>query len=292
MLETLTRWISFIPNLPAREVAVTLVLIVGFAIVRFILVRLMRGNAAFLSDDRRKLITNVKNAIFFLGLFALLLVWAPSLRTFALSLTAFVVAIVVATKELILCITGAIVRTTADAFSVGDWIEVGGQFGEVIDQNLMAVTIQELHAEGPIYTFTGRTVVIPNSQFLTSSVRNSQFHKRFVFHTFFLICDVDIDHQPVEKAVTTSLKKSMHDQIDLANRYLSMIERRAGLDLLNADPYHRITMMPDGRMKLTFTAFLPTAKAIEFEQAAVDAGLKTIRRLKQKPPQGGSPAAG
>jgi small-conductance mechanosensitive channel len=74
--------------------------------------------------DQRRLLVSSRNVFLFLLLVGLALIWAPQLRTLALSLTAVAVAIVVATKELILCLSGAVLRATARAFDVGDWIEV------------------------------------------------------------------------------------------------------------------------------------------------------------------------
>jgi small-conductance mechanosensitive channel len=64
-------------------------------------------------------------------LLGLVLIWAPQLWTFALSLAAVAVEIVVATKEMILCISGSLMRASPRAFSVGDWIEVADVRGEV-----------------------------------------------------------------------------------------------------------------------------------------------------------------
>ena len=124
--------------------------------------------------------------LLFVLVVGLVLIWAPQLRTLALSLTAVAVAIVVATKELILCISGSVMRASSRAFSVGDWIEVAGLRGEVTDHSLFVTTLQELGGGGQGWHYTGRTVVVPNSVFLSAPIRNHNLLRSFTFHTFAL----------------------------------------------------------------------------------------------------------
>jgi small-conductance mechanosensitive channel len=93
--------------------------------------------------------------------------------------------------------------------AVGDWIEIAGIRGEVIDQNILSVTLQEIYSEGPLYEYTGRTIVIPNSQFLTTPAKNENFIKRYVYHTFSLVVPPQIDIQEIEYVIAESLARDM-----------------------------------------------------------------------------------
>ena len=64
-----------------------------------------------------------------------------------------------------------------------------GQFGEVIVRNLLSTEIQEIEPHG--FTYTGRTVVFPNSLFLSSSVVNQNFLRRYQFHSFQMTIEPD-----------------------------------------------------------------------------------------------------
>src|SRR5690606_25179459 len=99
----------------------------------------------------------------------------------ALSITAFVVALVVATKEMILCLTGAIMRATTQPFKAGEWITIDGVTGEVIDLDAFAFRLQEVDMSGKTYQFTGRTITIPNSKLFTHNVENANFFKAYIF---------------------------------------------------------------------------------------------------------------
>ena len=72
---------------------------------------------------------------------SLVAIWSTQVQTFALSAVALAAALVVATKELILCVSGGFLRATTRSFAVGDRIEVSGQRGEVIDLGFLTTTI-------------------------------------------------------------------------------------------------------------------------------------------------------
>ncbi len=80
-------------------------------------------------------------------------------------------ALVVATKELILCLSGSAFRTFTRAYSVGDHVEIGGIRGEVLDYSLLATRLQEFENRDGSFVTTGRAVIIPHSLLFTSPSR-------------------------------------------------------------------------------------------------------------------------
>ncbi len=91
-------------------------------VARTIVVKLIRLRSDLPAHVIRRWVATTRNVFLFLLLLGLVLIWAPQLRTFALSLAAVAVALVVATKEMILCVSGSLLRASTRAFSVGDWM--------------------------------------------------------------------------------------------------------------------------------------------------------------------------
>lgn len=109
----------------------------------------------------------------------LLFIWGSELRELAISLVAFAVALVIASKELILCFLGALVRAASGSFGIGDRIEIAGVRGDVIDHGFLTSTILEI---GPAGQRTGRSVVIPNALLLSHGVVNETFTSAYILH--------------------------------------------------------------------------------------------------------------
>lgn len=105
-------------------------------------------------------------SLLFIGV-ALLIIWAPQLRTFAVSIVAVAAALVIAFKELITCLTGAIIRASVEGARIGGRITVNEVHGDVVANNILSTVMVEVNDFGQR---TGRTVVMPNSAFLNQNV--------------------------------------------------------------------------------------------------------------------------
>lgn len=160
--------------------------------------RLIAGRALLRRDDlteqvARRWTANFRNVLILVAVIGLVMIWAPQLRTFALSLTAVAVAIVVATKELFLCLSGAALRTFTRAFSVGDMIEVGSTKGEVLDLNLLAARVKEFESRDSSIVPTGRTVTLPYSLLFTTPAKALPHSKGGIAHTFEMTFEPEVD---------------------------------------------------------------------------------------------------
>ncbi len=231
---------------------------------RFTLSRI-RGDDAFVSEDQRKWMSRTKNGSFILLMLLLFTLWQSEINQFALSVTAIAVAIVVASKEIILCFTGSIQRASSRSFRIGDWIEVGSICGEVIEHNMMATVIQEIDLHHGQYHFTGKTATLPNSMFFTFPVKNLNFMKRYVYHNFTIVVKEFVNLYPLIDQLEVKIEEHCHYFSEVARRYNFMIEKHAGVDLPGAEPHIHISNSPTAEQSVHFMIFCPTDKAVHLE---------------------------
>ncbi|AOL22657.1 Small-conductance mechanosensitive channel [Erythrobacter litoralis] len=159
---------------------------------------LITGRAFRARDNLPRLVArrwtaNVRNALLLIAVVGLLMIWAPQLRTFALSLTAVAVAIVVATKELILCLSGSAFRTFTRAYSIGDIIEIGSHRGEVIDINLLSTRLREMDRRDGSIRALDQGVVVPHSLLFTQPARVLAREGRRPVHAFAIVFETRTD---------------------------------------------------------------------------------------------------
>lgn len=274
------QFLETVSNLLGNQVIGTIILILVAVAVRYLAERFFVSRSNVELDQQRRVISNLRNSLFFIVLIGLMFIWAPALRTFALSLTAFAVAIILATKELILCISGSLLKTASRSMRVGNWIEINGMRGEVVDQTLMSTTIQELGNGSGDYSFTGRTIILPNSIFLSTPIINERFFKRYVIHSFHLVAESQDDIAAIEKAMIDTINLEMEEHIEHAKRYNALIETQAGIDIVDLEPQTKLVVTNEGKTKIVITAFLPTKHALQIEQKAMRAGLANLREQK------------
>ena len=256
------------------RILISLAILVGGFGLRHLAMRLIRGDEGLLSDRRRRWMVasrNVLNGIIVLGL---LLLWAPEIEKFALSITAFLVALVIATRELILCLFGAIWERTTRVFVIGDWVEIGGHSGEVIDETLFVTQLQEI--EKREYRYTGRTIAVPNSHLLTQPVINHHFRKRFLEHEFTLYTATDAPALAIRDAITAALEAEFAEFETVARRYAGVIEKRTGLELPDVAPTVRIETNIYGNIGFRCALFCPRERAAGIEQSAAEAMLVAL----------------
>lgn len=241
-------------------------LIVLLLLVRIIFVHLIKRNSAILSERQRQWATRVKNltwSVIFFGLFG---IWWSEFSNFAFSIAAVALAVVIATKELILCFSGALLRAGSGTFSINDWIEVGPHRGEVIDYNIFSTTLQELDKKPNNYTFTGKTIVVPNSLFLSEPVKNLNFSKRYVFHSFNIVIEPSVNIPKLCDWIAAEIDSFSVEFIEVAKRYNTYIEKHTGVDFPGAEPRIIISTNEYAKHIITIIVFCPTEKATELEQ--------------------------
>lgn len=251
---------------------VSLALIAGVQLLRWLLIRLVRSRSEVIRDWQRRAILAIRTVATALILLGLLVLWAPELESFMFSIAAFLVAIVIATKELILCLSGGVVRGASGAFTIGDWIEVGAHSGEVVEIDAVSTQLQEF--DRVEFEYTGRVITLPNSLFLTTPVINHSFRKRYIFHEFVITSEPVPDALRVRGAIEAEVRRASADFAEVASRYRTMIQKRTGIELPDPGPWVRIRTTDFAKLRFEVRLFCPRALSGDMEQAAMQAYLE------------------
>ena len=111
---------------------------------RTVLVRSIAKNPHLTLEAKRRWVVAIRNTAALVFLTGLAFMWLNELQTFAVSLVAIAAALVLATKELILCWSGAALRVGGKVYSVGDRIQIGGYRGVVLDHDAFATKLLEI----------------------------------------------------------------------------------------------------------------------------------------------------
>ncbi|MGF1684666.1 mechanosensitive ion channel family protein [Photobacterium minamisatsumaniensis] len=249
-----------------HKVILSALIVAVVLIVRRLVISSIRGDVAFLTENQRKWMSRTKNGTFTFIVLTLFILWQSEISEFALSLTALAVAIVVASKEIILCFTGSIQRASSRSFRIGDWIEVGSLCGEVIEHNMMATVIQEIDLHHGQYHFTGKTATLPNSMFFTYPVKNLNFMKRYVYHNFSITVKEFVNLYLIVPEIVEQIEGHCEEFIDVARRYNGVIEKHAGVDLPGSEPHVTVTTTATGEQVVHVMLFCPTELASHLEQ--------------------------
>ncbi len=257
----------------ARNVLASVAVIAGVLFLRWLLNRVLRVAYIKSPDLRRRWMVQIRYVCFVLLALAMWGIWAEELRALAISVIAFVVAFVLATKELIICLTGSFYKVSSRSFSIGDRITVSGVRGEVIDQTLLSTTILEIGPGLNIHQATGRSITLPNSMFLSAFVVNESFTEDFTFHVFTVPIAAGEDWQQAEKNLLNAAYEICQPFVEQARKHISNLTVKEGLGTPSVDPRVTISLPDPGRIDLIVRVPVPAQQRGAVEQAIIRAYL-------------------
>ena len=262
MLETLSFATPLIHALTANKTVLTISLILLVMLSKFFLVKLINKKG---KQNKRLKINMVNNAVSVFMLIAIFNIWSVEFQKFAISIAAFVVAIVIATREFIQCFIGFLYIISSRPFRIGDWIQVGDYYGEVHSTDWAKLTLLEVNIDA--YEYTGKTLYLPNSQLITSSIKNLNFLKRYAMHHFTITRDGSVNPFVFFDELYVKAYEYCADFKDVAIRYNQLIESRLDVNIAGPDPHIQIATSEMGDTQVLFTIFCPTERAMEIEQS-------------------------
>lgn len=173
----LDRLFAAIPGQWEKVIATAILIALGLAMSHLWARYLALGEIS--AEKRRMHLVWARNVIWFLVLLITVSVWASTIAGFALSLAAVTGALLIVSKELVMCVLGYLYITMVHPFKVGDLVELNEVRGRVIDIDMFATTLVELDQAGQV---TGKTVEFPNGLLLTVPSKNCSPTGEYALH--------------------------------------------------------------------------------------------------------------
>ena len=278
MWDTVRQWLH---TLPVREEVVeSMLMVMALLVLRGVLLKLyLRRHPHYSIEEKRRSLVLSRNLTLILTIFGLAIIWATQIQTLALSMFAVAAAIVVATKELIMCLSGSILRSVTKQYSVGDYIEVNGLRGRVVDINLLNTLMMQIGPNPLVGQLSGKTLSFPNSLLLNHSVRRDNILGDYVIHTVEIPVPIHLDSDVIVGRLKAVLEPLCQPYVPAIQRHLENVQAEKLFITPAAQP--RVTRVPhDDKVYLIIVRYAsPVAKRLEIQQAVLDEFLRVQYRL-------------
>ncbi|MCC7341420.1 MAG: mechanosensitive ion channel family protein [Bryobacterales bacterium] len=218
-------WPPFLANDHLRNLVFSVLLVGTLIVIRTIANRIVTPRLGS-AEERRRWLSGSRNTLALLVFLGLAAVWANAIHSFLLSVVALAAAMVIATKELILCLSGSAVRAIGSSYSLGDRIEWGAVRGDVIDISLLTTTLLEVGPGHDFHMPTGRSIIVPNSKLLDTPVFNESKIGRYVVHTLRIPLELspELDLARAEKAALDSIHEVCREFLEPAHDWMESLE--------------------------------------------------------------------
>lgn len=185
------------------------------------------------SEHVREQLVWSKNIFWTVGAMAVTAIWATKIAGLALTLTALAGALLLVNKELVMCVVGYAVLVLTRPYRLGDYIEMSGFTGKVIDITILTTTLAET---GSLHQLTGKTIALPNNMVHTTPVRNQTATGAFMvdLYPIALPFTADIEHaSECALAAATEATEAWRAQADA---HLQRLETHDFVDLPSSKP--------------------------------------------------------
>ncbi|WP_159455756.1 mechanosensitive ion channel domain-containing protein [Pseudobacteriovorax antillogorgiicola] len=196
-------------------------------------------------------------------------IWSNELQTAAVTLLAIAAALVIATKELILCIMGSLWRFSTKAYDVGDRIEVGAFRGDVFQYNMFSTKLYEIGPGKDHHQFTGRMIELPNSLLLNTPVINESKTGPYVLHVFRVPFRKSEDWKGAAKLILGMAIEECSEYIEEAKRQFQRNSSKHVIESPNVEPRLHYSFSSSDQVDLVIRIPVPSKQKGRLEQAII-----------------------
>lgn len=245
----------------------SLILLLFLISVRALAVRWIAGNQTLSMESKRRWVVTTRNSVVLAFLIGLVIIWAHELQAFAVSLVALAAAMVLATKELILCWSGAALRMGSKVYAVGDRVQIAGHRGVVLDHDAFATKLLEIGPGQSAHLYTGRVAVFPNSLLFTNALIKENPDQEYGLYTLVVPIKIDDDWQKAERTLVEAAKAECAPFMEEAVRQMKLLEQANLLEAPSPEPRITIQLPESGKLHLVLRFPAPDRGRSRIEQA-------------------------
>lgn len=236
---------SLMLKYPYSKTAIfSFLLLVFYYIVRFL----------FYTNIEKKKISRAEKNFFkkkaeqylrYFFILVLFLLWFAQLQVFFVSIFAIAAAIVLAFKELIMCLTGGLLIRSANTFKTGDRIEMKELRGFVLEKGLLATKVLELGPESNSQQTTGDIITIPNSLMLSQALKNESYFKGYSIKSFHFSVSTANEFDVLEDKLLNLANEISESYLDEAKKSIANFCEKEGFIIPSIEARTKIIVKED-----------------------------------------------
>lgn len=267
-----------------RIVATIIAIFITVMLLKLIQRRAATSSSPLEFAHRRGNFVLLKNLVLLTALIVIGTIWASKIAGAALSLAAVAGAMLIVSKEFLTNLLGTAFLTVSRLYRVGDFIEIDGIAGRVIDADLLATTLSEAQDGSQL---TSRTVAIPHSLLLVRPVRNLTATGAFVVNLLKIGADPKDDIGALESTLLAAAREVCTPWLAAADAHLKRVELAEMMDLPSATPRVILTLTNAREVTLSLRYACRPNERVKVEQAILRRYLALRREQAQVPAEAG-----
>jgi small-conductance mechanosensitive channel len=175
-------------------------------------------------------------------LIIMLRIWVENPQALLVSYGLIAAGVAVALQDFFKNFAGGILIFMTGIYRVGDRIEIGAKYGDVIDIGILYTTLMELREWVDGDQETGRLVVIPNGYVLSGHVSNYNKDNNFLWDEIMIPITYTSDWRSAVQLILAIVKRETEETIRLADEEISKLGEKYYLFRRSTEPNVFLTM--------------------------------------------------
>lgn len=223
------------------KVILTLVSITFLYLVLKLLVEeLLAGK---LKDYKTRYTVKKATSVLFLILVMVFIVtiWIENTQALLVAYGLIAAGIAISLQDLFKGFTGGILILTNNLYRVGDRIEVGGIYGDVIDIGILYTTLMEMRGWVQGDQASGRIISLPNSLVLSNPVKNYTKDHSFLWEEITLPVTFDSNWEPIIEPILAAVRDYTSELTKQASTEIAKIGEKYYLPRRDVEPAVYVT---------------------------------------------------
>lgn len=257
---------DFLESRLGRVILSVFILIMATLINRIMHWRLSLQKGETHSGNVRETWVRRRNVVWVTAVLLVLALWSNQITGFMISLAAIGGALLIVSKEFILCIWGAVVISLNKSLRIGSTIEIGKYTGQLVNTGFVSFELAEI---GPSKKQTGRLLQIPNSMIFVEPLKNLSVYGAYGIHLIDFNFDKTVNLQIAESLVLRLANEAGKHWILEAESHFSALEKNYFVDLPKAKPEAFWTSVDERCLRMTLRLACPLNKRGQIEKSIV-----------------------
>lgn len=248
-----------------KTVILSFLLVIFFIVIRSFLSRSI-DKKTLNNQEKTLLKRRLSQYLTYIFILSIFFIWFSQLQMFFVSIFAVAAAIVVALKELIMCVTGGVLVKVSNVFSIGHRVDVDGSRGFVIEKNLLTTKILEIGPEKNSQQTTGDVITIPNSIMLSKSLKNESYFKGYSIKSFVFRIEDELTIERFESEILRLAHEITSPYIEEAKVNINHFCEKEAIFVPSIDPKTKVILEGGKDFSVLVKLPVPNSEVASIEQ--------------------------
>lgn len=216
-------------------------------------------------------------------LLGLAIIWRSQLQSILVALSATTAGILIAFREAFLSLLAFWLRVVKQHYRLGDFIEIDGIRGEVVDITWQHTMLAETGPGRDSLNYSGRVVQVPNHRMLASPLFVDNLTGDFGAHCIQLPLPEGASALAAEARLMDAATQVCQPYQDRAEQHMAQLRKAHAIDTPSVEPRVRIRINEEGQAGLVLRIVVPARDKLRAEQLILREYLRQAEA--ERPPQ-------